>query len=264
MNIILIYPEMPDTFWTMKHLLKIIGKKAGYPPLGLLTVAALLPENWNKRLADLNIESIDEDKVKWADFIFIGGMNVQKKSAAEIISYCKNAGKPIVAGGPLFTHEYESFPEVDYFVLNEAEITLPMFLNDLSEGNPKKIYKTDKFADIKLTPLPLWELAKLEAYEYAVVQYSRGCPYMCDFCDVTALFGRVPRTKTSQQILDEIKGLGDLSRFSMILFADDNLIGNKPALTNELLPALINWRDKVKPKLFVRKSLSLNTIAKKE
>lgn len=246
MNILLLYPEMPETFWSMKHLLKIIGKKSSYPPLGLLTVASLLPEGWNKKLVDLNLGSLNKKDVDWADFVFISAMNVQEASAKEAIEFCKSCNAKVVAGGPLFTHEYEKFPAVDHFVLNEAEITLPLFLKDLEEKRLQKFYRTDEFPDVTKSPMPEWELVEINKYAYAIVQYSRGCPYMCDFCDVTALFGRRPRTKTKDQIISELDKILSLGNPELILFADDNLIGNRRDLKANLLPALIEWRKKNK------------------
>ena len=159
MNILLVYPEMPDTFWVMKHTLKITGKKAWYPPLGLLTVAAMLPEDWNKRLVDLNVKPLTDEDFRWADYIFLGAMNVQEVSVRQIISRCGEAGVKVVAGGPLFTHEHERFSGVEHFVLNEAEITLPHFLADLADGSPRHLYKSTEYANVHSTPLPQWELA---------------------------------------------------------------------------------------------------------
>jgi radical SAM superfamily enzyme YgiQ (UPF0313 family) len=252
MNILLVYPKMPSTFWTFDHAVELAGKQACYPPLGLLTVAAMLPKEWNKRLIDLNVTDLEvgddlgvelsDEVLQWADFVFVGAMNVQVRSTRAVIARCNAAGVKVVAGGPLFTHEHETFDNVDHFILNEAEITLPLFLADLEAGNPKPLYATPEFANVHETPIPLWELADLDKYVFAIVQYSRGCPYMCDFCDVTALFGRKPRIKTPDQMLAELRALGDLGRFDMVLFADDNLIGNQVHLKKELLPALIDWR----------------------
>jgi radical SAM superfamily enzyme YgiQ (UPF0313 family) len=261
MNILLIYPKMPSTFWTMDHLVEMVGKKASYPPLGLLTVAAMLPKEWNKRLIDLNIgQELTDEAIAWADYAFVGAMNVQVRSAREVIERCNEKGLKVVAGGPLFTHEHDTFPTVDHFVLNEAEITLPLFLADLAAGTPKPLYATDDFANMHEAPVPMWELADMDKYAYMIVQYSRGCPYMCDFCDVTALFGRKPRVKTPEQILTELEALGDLSRFGMVLFADDNLIGNQISLKKTLLPALIEWRARTKPPLGFSTQVTINLV----
>lgn len=242
MNILLLYPEMPNTIGKFASMVELTGRKSAFPPVGLLTVASLLPEDWGKKVVDLNVDKLNESDLNWADYALVSAMNVQAKSAKKVIELCNKAKLKVVAGGPLFTHEYEKFPGVDYFVLNEAEITLPEFINDLESGNPKDIYKTDKFTDMHTVPVPMWELVDVNSYLYAVVQYSRGCPYLCDFCDVTALFGRVPRTKTPGQIIAELDKLMSLGSNEMIFFADDNLIGNKNKLKQELLPALIEWR----------------------
>lgn len=258
MNILLVYPKMPDTFYAMKHFINVIGKKAAYPPLGLLTIASLLPESWSKRLTDLNLNDLNSKDLDWADFVFLSAMNVQEESVKEVVEQCKRAGVPIVAGGSLFTHEYERFSDIDYFVLNEAEITLPLFLDDLEQGKPQPVYKTNEHADITLSPIPAFELVRFDQYVYSIVQYSRGCPFMCDFCDVTALFGRRPRVKTSDQIIRELEILEKHSDVKMVLFADDNLIGNKRKLKSDLLPALIDWRKKKDPGFFFATQLSIN------
>lgn len=258
MKILLVYPEMPDTFYAMKHFLKVIGKKASYPPLGLLTIASLLPPDWEKKLVDTNLKPITDQDLLWADFVFLSAMNVQEESANEIISHCNKSGVKVVAGGTLFTHEYDRFTGVDHFILNEAEITLPLFLKDLQNNQAKQIYQTTEFADIEQSPLPAFELVDMNNYLYAIVQYSRGCPYMCDFCDVTALFGRRPRIKKPQQIISELEAVGKSSTVQLVLFADDNFIGNKKALKHELLPALIEWRKKTKPGFFFATQLTAN------
>ncbi|MGD8777347.1 MAG: B12-binding domain-containing radical SAM protein [Ignavibacteria bacterium] len=246
MNILLVYPEMPDTIGKFKQFLKLTGRKSAFPPIGLLTVAAMLPADWNKKLVDTNCKKLTQKDLKWADYVFLSAMNVQAKSVFEIIKICNDEKVKVVAGGPLFTHEYEKFEGVDHFVLNEAEITLPEFLKDLGNGNAKHIYKSSQFANVIETPAPLWELLDLDNYIYSIVQYSRGCPYLCDFCDVTALFGRVPRVKSPGQIINELDILVKSGRNEMIFFADDNLIGNKNVLKKELLPALIEWRSRNK------------------
>ncbi|MCW3109955.1 MAG: hypothetical protein JWQ09_4461 [Segetibacter sp.] len=258
MRILLLYPEMPDTFYAMKHFMDVVGKKAAYPPLGLLTVASLLPQNWEKKLVDLNVNRLEDKDLQWADYVFLSAMNVQENSVREIMARCKKAGAKIVAGGSLFTHEYQRFPGIEHFVLNEAEITLPPFLHDLANGNPKHLYQSAEFANVEASPLPSFQLVDMSRYLYAIVQYSRGCPYMCDFCDVTALFGRRPRTKTSKQVIEELEAISKTEDMQLILFADDNLIGNKRILKDELLPALIEWRKKNNPGFFFATQLTVN------
>jgi len=241
-NILLLYPEIPRSIIQFPDMVKVVGKKSAFPPLGLLTVASLLPESWNKKLIDLNTSPLHQKDIEWADYAFISAMNVQAESVRDLIKLLNEHNLKVVAGGPLFTHEYMEYEGVDHFVLNEAEITLPLFLKDLENGKPEQIYQSNEFSDIHKTPLAKWELANLDDYLYSVVQYSRGCPYLCDFCDVTVLYGRRPRTKTPEQIIKELDKLISLGKVEQVLFADDNLIGNKKLLKKELLPALINWR----------------------
>jgi radical SAM superfamily enzyme YgiQ (UPF0313 family) len=244
MNILLVYPEYPDTFWSFKHALKFISKKAAYPPLGLLTISPLLPTHWEKKLVDLNIEKLTIKDILWADYIFIGAMTVQQKSAGEIIEKCKSLGKKIVAGGPLFTEDFDKYMMVDHLVLNEAEITMPLFLHDLATGSPKKIYQTQEFADITNSPAPDYSIAQLSKYSSLCIQYSRGCPFNCDFCDITSLLGHKARIKTSDQIIAELDHIFHSGWRGNIFFVDDNFIGNKMVLKKELLPKLITWMKK--------------------
>jgi radical SAM superfamily enzyme YgiQ (UPF0313 family) len=242
LNTILIYPESPDTFWGFKHALKFVRKRAYSPPLGLLTVAAMLPPEWPKRLVDANVTNLRQKDLEWADCAFISGMTVQRESARRVIARCKSAGLRVVAGGPLFTMEHEEFEEVDHFVLNEAELTLPDFLRDLRRGNAKRVYRSSDFPDLKKTPAPMWELADLNRYGTMSIQFSRGCPYNCEFCNVTSLFGHRPRAKTARQIVTELDRLYRLGWHGNVFFVDDNLIGDRAYLKAHLLPALIEWR----------------------
>jgi len=242
MNILLLYPAAPDTFWSYKHALKFVGKRATFPPLGLLTVAGLLPDAWGKRLVDLNVARLHERDLAWADCAFISGMAIQRASALELIARCREAGLTIVGGGPLFTMDHASFEGVDHFVLNEAEITLPRFLEDLAAGRPERVYATESFADLKRTPMPDWSLLDLKPYYSVGIQYSRGCPFNCDFCNITSLLGRQVRTKSTAQILAELDGLWGCGWRGSVFFVDDNFIGNKSHLKADLLPALAAWR----------------------
>ncbi|KPK24585.1 MAG: radical SAM protein, partial [Desulfobacterales bacterium SG8_35_2] len=192
MKVLFVYPEYPDTFWSFKYVLKFISKKAAFPPLGLLTIGAMLPEKWQKKLVDLNVDSLEDYHIAWADMVFLSAMIVQKKSAQKIIDRCKTLGKKIIAGGPAFTTQHEEFTGVDHFVLNEAEVTLPLFLNDLEKGRLKKVYTSSKRPDIRETPIPLWSLINMQDYATMAIQYSRGCPYNCEFCDIVIMNGRTP------------------------------------------------------------------------
>jgi radical SAM superfamily enzyme YgiQ (UPF0313 family) len=242
LNVLLIYPEFPDTFWSFKHALRFVRKKSGHQPLGLITVAALLPQEWGKRLVDTSVTHLTQADLEWADLAMISAMNVQRDSAASLIARCREAGVKVVAGGPLFTAEYEHFEQVDHFVLNEAELTLPLFLRDLEAGCAQRVYQTEEFADLRRSPAPLWDLVDLRHYASMSIQYSRGCPYNCEFCNVTALFGHRPRIKTAAQIIDDLQHLYDRGWRRPIFIVDDNFIGNRQQLKRELLPALIEWR----------------------
>jgi radical SAM superfamily enzyme YgiQ (UPF0313 family) len=241
MNILLVYPKCPDTFWSFKHALRFISKKAINPPLGLLTVAALLPEEWEQKLIDLNVAPLREKDLEWADYVFLSAMVVQKDSVKDIITRCQQAGVKIVAGGPLFTAEYEDFQGIDHFVLNEAELTLPAFLADLETGQAQHLYTTQEFPDLTSTPIPRWELLDMKHYVSMNIQYSRGCPFQCEFCDITVLYGQKARTKRTDQIVAELESLYARGWRGSVFFVDDNFIGNKHAVKSEVLPALMAW-----------------------
>jgi radical SAM superfamily enzyme YgiQ (UPF0313 family) len=242
MNVLLVYPEFPDTFWSFKHALKFVRKKASSPPLGLATVAAMLPKDWNKKLIDMNVATLKDRDIAWADMVWISAMVVQRESVEQVVERCHAAGKKIVAGGPLFTGEYERFPLIDHFILNEAELTLPPFLADLEQGRPQPVYASDDFADLSQTPIPQWELINMRQYDAMAIQFTRGCPFNCDFCNITALLGKRVRAKTAQQIVAELDALYALGWRRSIFFVDDNFIGNRRVLKESVLPALIEWR----------------------
>jgi len=250
-KILLINPKQPDTYWSFKHALKFISKKAANPPLGLLTVASLLPAEWEKKLVDLNVSSLKEKDILWADYVFLTAMSVQQKSVHEIIDKCKLFNKKIVAGGPLFTEEYENYSRIDHLVLNEAEITLPLFLDDLEKESAKKIYHTSEYADMTRSPVPDYSLINTSKYAFLSIQFTRGCPYDCEFCDITALLGHKVRTKTTEQIISELDNLLKTGWHGNVFFVDDNFIGKKNVLKKDLLPSIIRWMQKNKyPFLF--------------
>jgi radical SAM superfamily enzyme YgiQ (UPF0313 family) len=260
MKILLVYPEYPDTFWSFSYALKFISKKAANPPLGLLTVAAMLPAAWEKRLVDMNVRRLEDKDLLWADYVFLGAMSIQKESAKAVLDRCRSMGIKSVAGGPLFTQEREEFDAVDHLVLNEAEITLPLFLNDLREGRPRHIYTADNaWADVAATPSPLWDLIDMKHYASMNIQYSRGCPFDCEFCNITSLYGRIPRTKNSVQVIAELEKLYILGWRGGVFFVDDNFIGNKTKLKKEVLPSIIQWMKKRKYpfSLFTEASINL-------
>jgi radical SAM superfamily enzyme YgiQ (UPF0313 family) len=241
MNVLFVYPEYPDTFWSFKYVLKFVSKKAAFPPLGLLTIGAMMPENWQKKLVDLNVRSLEDAHLEWADMVFLGAMIVQKKSAQEVINRCKAHGKKVVAGGPAFTTQHEEFTGVDHFVLNEAEVTLPLFLDDFEKGRLKKVYISGTRPDITETPIPLWSLINIHDYATMAIQYSRGCPFNCEFCDIVIMNGRKPRAKTPDQMKKEFQALYDAGWRKSVFIVDDNFIGNRQAVKN-MLPELVTWQ----------------------
>ncbi len=182
----------------------------------------MLPEEWEKRLVDMNVESLHDDDLRWADLVFVSAMSVQKESVQGVIARCRAAGVRIVAGGPLFTTDYETFGDVDHLVLNEAEITLPRFLEDFRNGDAGRLYTTDQWADIGQTPIPLWGLIKMKHYASINIQYSRGCPFNCEFCDITLICGRTPRTKGKDQVIRELESVYASGFRGQVFFVDDN------------------------------------------
>jgi radical SAM superfamily enzyme YgiQ (UPF0313 family) len=241
MKVLLVYPSFPRTFWSFKYALKFISKKATHPPLGLLTIAAMLPTQWGKNLVDMNVDALKDKDLQDVDLVFISAMSIQLASVNEVVARCKKIGVKMVAGGPLFTGEYQDFPDVDHLVLNEAEITLPLFLADLEKGCPEHIYATTEFADIEKTIVPLWSMIKMKKYASICLQYSRGCPYNCEFCEISALFGHRVRTKTKEQVVTELESLYRHGWRGNVFFVDDNFIGNKKKLKAEVLPAINEW-----------------------
>lgn len=260
MKVLLIYPQYPDTLWSFKHSLRFVSKKANFPPLGLLTVAAMLPPEWEKKLVDMNTDPLNNEDIRWADYVFISAMVVQQNSAREVINRCKKFGVKIVAGGPLFTTGYENFgfDDIDHLVLNEAENILPLFLEDLKKGCARHFYESEVRPDITTSPVPLWSLINNKKYHSMDIQYSRGCPFDCEFCDITVRNGRKPRTKTAAQILDEIEILYDSGWRSGIFFVDDNFIGNKRKLKSEIMPAIIEWMKEKKYPFTFSTEVSIN------
>ncbi len=248
MKILLVYPQYPDAFWSFKYALRFISKKAAFPPLGLLTVAAMLPKEWQKKLVDMNTTTLTDEDIKWADYVFISAMIVQQKSVREVIARCREFNTKIVVGGPLFTTGYEQFDlgDVDHFVLGEAEATLSLFLEDLQKGCARHIYESNEHPEITKTPIPLWELVDMKKYASMNVQYSRGCPFDCEFCDIVILNGHRPRTKDKGQLVVEFEVLYRQGWRGGVFIVDDNFIGNKRKLKAETLPAIIEWSQKRK------------------
>jgi radical SAM superfamily enzyme YgiQ (UPF0313 family) len=259
MNILLVYPQYPVTFWSFKYALKFIAKKASLPPLGLMTVAAMLPPEWKQRLVDLNTGKLTDADLRWADYVLLSAMSIQKESADAVIEQCKRQGVKVIAGGPLFTAHPGDYGHVDHLVMNEAEITLPLFLADLAQGRPERVYTSDRWADLTKTPSPRFDLLSMKHYASMNIQYSRGCPFDCDFCNITVLYGRAPRTKDAAQVVSELDALYLRGWRSSVFIVDDNFIGNKGKLKKEVLPAIIAWMERRRHpfKLYTEVSINL-------
>jgi radical SAM superfamily enzyme YgiQ (UPF0313 family) len=245
MKALLVYPEYPDTFWSFKHAMRFVSRKAAYPPLGLLTVAAMLPETWEKRVVDMNVRGLTGDDLDWADLVMISAMLVQKKSALEVIDRAKAKGKTVVGGGPLFSMEADSFPSVDHIVFGEAELLIPELAGDLESGTARQLYTSSEKPDLRDTPIPMWDLVDFNDYATMCVQYSRGCPYDCEFCDIIVMNGRVPRMKSAEQMLAELDALYNRGWRGTTFVVDDNFIGNKRKV-KALLPHVVAWMEEHK------------------
>jgi len=258
LKVLLVYPRYPDTLWSFRHAVKVSSKKAVFPPLGLLTVGSMLPEEWDKKLIDMNVSNLSDKDILWADYVFISAMVVQRESVKDVIQKCKKLGTRMVAGGPLFTCEPEEFEAIDHLVLDEAEITLPPFLEDLSGGSAKHIYSCQERPDVTKTPLPMWSLINMKKYTAMSIQYSRGCPFDCDFCNIAVLNGRNVRTKSRGQFIGELETLYDRGWRSDVFIVDDNFIGKKRKLEEDILPAMVRWQQNRKYPFSLSTQVSIN------
>jgi radical SAM superfamily enzyme YgiQ (UPF0313 family) len=243
MKVLLVNPEFPETYWSFRHALPFEGKRCVFPPLGLLTVSSLLPKTCERKLVDLNIESLKTSQLEWADMVFITGMLVQKQSLHSVAEEALRLGKRVVLGGPYVTSTIGQLPNADHIFQGEAETTLPEFFADLERGEAKRIYKAPERPPMSISPIPDFSIADLKHYSCMSVQYSRGCPFSCEFCDIIEIYGRVPRTKSNHQILSEFEALKKIGWRGPLFIVDDNFIGNKKNVRN-LLPELVSWQKK--------------------
>lgn len=243
MKALLLYPSYPDTFWSFRSVLKLTSRRSAFPPLGLLTIAAMMPEDWEKRLVDMNVRPLTEKDIEWADMVFISAMIVQKDHTRKLINRLKAKGKKIVCGGPLFSTSPEYFEDVDYMFRYESEDTFPDFLADLENGVEKNVYCAQTKPDLAKTPIPMWSLINPKDYVTLMIQSARGCPFNCEFCDIIVMYGRKMRTKAIDRVLQELNCLYEMGWRDSIFIVDDNFIGNR-AYTRQLLEALIEWQVK--------------------
>lgn len=241
MNVLLVNPEFPETYWSFRHALPLEGKRCAFPPLGLLTVSSLLPESCNRRLIDLNVTKLKTQDIEWADMVMCTAMLVQKQSLREVVARCKAMGKRVVLGGPYVTSTREQLPPADHLFRGEAETTLPQFFKDLERGEAKAVYEAPERPPLSLTPIADFGLADMKRYSFMSVQYSRGCPFSCEFCDIIEIYGRIPRTKSNEQVIAEFDALRNLGWRGTVFIVDDNFIGNKKNV-RLLLPELAKWQ----------------------
>jgi radical SAM superfamily enzyme YgiQ (UPF0313 family) len=244
MRALLVYPKFRDSYWSFEQALELINKRAMMPPLGLITVAAILPQDWEFRLRDRNIETVSEQDWAWADLVLLSGMLVQKDDMHAAIAEAQQHGKPTVCGGPYATALPQELEQAgaDFLVLDEGEITIPLWLEALDRGAKHGVYRASgEKPDVTQTPIPRFDLLDLSAYSEMAIQYSRGCPFRCEFCDIIVLYGRRPRTKTPEQVLAELERLHELGWRRSVFVVDDNFIGNK-ANAKHMLRALHRWQ----------------------
>ena len=238
---LLVYPEHPPTYWGADHALEMSGVKATHPPLGLLTVAAMFPASYELRVVDMNVSDLHDADLEWADLVFTSTMITQHVSLRAVVERCNRAGVPVVAGGPHPTTFHEEIGGVDHFVLDEVEETFAEFLRDLESGTARRVYREARKPDVTRTPVPRFDLIDIKNYATMSVQFSRGCPFDCEFCDIIKLYGRVPRTKSPEQVVEELDSLYRLGWRGPVFLVDDNFIGNKRDAL-ELLPAIAGWQ----------------------
>jgi radical SAM superfamily enzyme YgiQ (UPF0313 family) len=242
-NILLVYPQVPNnTYWSFHYALSFVGKKSSMPPLGLITLAAMIPDTYTLKLVDMNVTKLIDDDLGWADLVFISAMIVQKASFQSVVQRCRKFGRTVVAGGPYPTRSYGEITGVDHFVLGEVEDTFAQFLADFEQGRARLIYSFDHRPDMAKAVLPRFDLLDLSAYASMSVQYSRGCPFKCEFCDIWTVYGNRTRVKPAQKMIAEIDYLHELGWRGPVFIVDDNFIGNKKRVKKELLPALIHWQ----------------------
>ncbi|GMU20791.1 MAG: hypothetical protein AMXMBFR13_08870 [Phycisphaerae bacterium] len=259
MNILLVSPATPETFWSFKHAVRFVSKKAAFPPLGLLTVGAMLPREWNLQLVDLNVSRLNDAQLDWADYVLVSAMLVHADSVRQVVSRCRARGRTVVGGGPLFTTSAQRFPEVEHVVAGEAEPVMAELVADLAAGTLKPHYQAAQRPDVRLTPIPRWDLIDLHKYVTMPLQFSRGCPFNCEFCDIVVMNGRVPRVKEPAQMIGEIASLLAAGWRSSIFIVDDNFIGNKVKV-KAFLRELIAWSRQNHLRLDFTTEASLNLV----
>ncbi len=243
MRVLLLAPRNPETFWSFEHVVRFVSKSCAFPPLGLLTVAAMLPPEWELELVDLNVSALRDEHIERADYVMVSAMIVHSDSVRAIAARCNRLGKVLIGGGPLFTAGHDDFPEIGHFVLGEAEDVIDRLVADMTRGALERTYAAAERPDISRAPIPRWDLVDLRRYVTLSVQFSRGCPYDCEFCDIIVMNGRVPRTKRPERLIAELEALRVRGWVEMVFVVDDNFIGDKKR-TKTVLREMIAWRER--------------------
>lgn len=259
LNVLLISPQTPTTFWSLKHAVRFVSRRAAFPPLGLLTVAAMLPRTWNLRLVDMDVSRLRDADLRWADYVMIGAMIVHKQSIdEEIIPRCQQIGRTMIGGGPFFTTSHEEYAGVVHCVCGECEDIVDELVHDMESGTLRDQYESSQgFPDVSRTPVPRWNLVNLRHYATLSIQFSRGCPFDCEFCDIVIMNGRKPRMKAPSQMIAELDALYNAGWKGTVFFVDDNFIGNK-RLVKQFLRSLVEWRQQRRPQMDFITEASVN------
>ncbi|HOI96749.1 MAG TPA: B12-binding domain-containing radical SAM protein [Syntrophobacter fumaroxidans] len=257
MKILFVYPRVSETFWSFRHALRVVRRKAAFPPLGALSVAAMLPASWQMRLVDLNVREMSDAELLWADYVFVSAMLAQKESTRAVVDRCRGLGVKTVGGGPLFSSCRDDFRDLDHLVIGEGEAVVERLASDLENGVPKPLYEAGSYPSLDNVPIPRWDLIDFKDYASMSIQFSRGCPFDCEFCDIIVLNGRVPRTKPNGQVIAELDALYDRGWRGSVFIVDDNFIGNKQKVKS-LLREIIAWQSVRKHRLTFFTEASVN------
>ncbi len=257
MRVLLVNPEFPDSYWSARHALPFVRRKCLIPPLGLITVAALLPREWEIRLVDLNVEPVADASLRWADLVMVTGMLVQRRSLHEVLGRCRRLGVRTAVGGPYATALPEELALADHVFVGEGEEIVPAFARDLAQGRAQRTYRETGKPDLSEAPVPRYDLLPRRAYHHMALQYSRGCPFTCEFCDIIVMYGRKPRTKSASQVIAELEAIRETGFAGDVFFVDDNFIGNKKAV-KQVLPEIAAWKERTRAPIEFYTEASMN------
>jgi radical SAM superfamily enzyme YgiQ (UPF0313 family) len=263
-KVLMIWPRFPASFWSFAKIMEILPKRAIHPPLGLLTVAALCPKTWELRLIDRSVEDLRESDLEWADLVMVSGMHVQKHDIHGLLRRARALGKRTMIGGPYASSEPQVLARLaDHVVVGEPDEVFDEIAADLERGTARSMYVISEKPDVSKTSAPRFDLLKIQKYASMAVQFSRGCPFQCEFCDIITIYGRKPRTKAPAQLLAELDKLYELGWRDQVFIVDDNFIGNhKRAL--ELAHSLGEWQDRHERPFFFYTEASMDLAQRPE